>query len=194
MIRVHGALRSARNKGCGLYTPRPILFSRIPHRNWGNAMSELREHLLATIAHLSTKRSRLLVEMEEVDSLLKALRREEESLAKTSRIVFPLAASQIYAGMSIRWSVLMYLAEHAQQPVDVGNIADALREGGIVSKAQSFNSNVSAVLSQMANKDEVEKKGDLFYLTENGKSAWYAIRNSEKFQNRATEKESSEGD
>lgn len=145
----------------------------------------LREHLLATIAHISTKQSRLMVELEEVEGLLRSLRREVGSLPTTGRLVFPTPQPQgPFAGISVRWSVFLFLAEYARGPETSGVIADALRDGGSVSQAISFNSNVSAVLSQMANKGEVEKIGDRFSLTRKGMEAWHGISQSEKFVNR----------
>jgi hypothetical protein len=145
----------------------------------------LREHLLATIAHLSTKRSHLLVQLQEIEEVLKSLRREEESLPSTPRIVFPEPPRDgEYAKISVRWAVFLFLAEHANGPHPLGRIADALREGGSASKAQSFNSNVSAVMSQMVTKNELLKTEEGFSLTDHGKAVWHGIKNSEKFVNR----------
>ena len=145
----------------------------------------LREHLLATIAHLSTRRSALLVEMQQVEEVIKALTREEESLPRAARLAFPDEKSEgIYAGISVRWAVLLFLAEYTNGPQPLATIADALRDGGSTTKAQSFNSNVSAVLSQMVSKGEVIKYDDGFALTDHGKVVWHGIKNSEKFINR----------
>jgi len=94
--------------------------------------------------------------------------------------------------MSVRWAVLFYLAEYSNAPQPIGAIADALKNGGSYSKAQSFNSNVSAVLSQMAAKGEIKKDDDGFALTDHGRAIWHGIRNSEKFINRHTEGENPE--
>jgi hypothetical protein len=145
----------------------------------------VREHLLATIAHISLRRTRLLVEIDQVEGVLKALYREVESLPLTPRLAFPDPAQDgLYAGISVRWSVLLFLAERATGAETLGTIADALRAGGSTSKAQSFNSNVSAVLSQMVSKGELAKIDDRFTLTDHGKAVWHGIRNSEKFLNR----------
>jgi hypothetical protein len=149
----------------------------------------LREHLLATIAHITTKQSRLTLEIQNLEALLQSLRREVDSLPSTGRLVFPPQekAQGPFAGISVRWSVFLFLAEYARGPETSGVIADALRSGGSVSQAISFNSNVSAVLSQMANKGEVEKIGDRFSLTRKGMEAWHGISQSEKFVNRNSE-------
>lgn len=148
----------------------------------------LREHIKATMAHLSTKRSLLLIQLDEVETVMKALAREEESLPRTPKIVFPeQQRDETYAKMSVRWAVFFYLAEHSNGPQPIGAIADALKAGGSYSKAQSFNSNVSAVLSQMASKSEIRKDDEGFSLTDHGKVIWHGIRNSEKFTNRHVE-------
>ena len=148
----------------------------------------LRDHLNATIAHLSEKRVRLGVELNELESLLRSLQKEVDSLPTTGRLAFPQEKKQgPFAAISVRWSVFLFLAEYAHGPETSGVIADALRAGGSVSQAISFNSNVSAVLSQMANKGEVEKVGDRFSLTRKGMEAWQGISQSEKFINRNSE-------
>jgi hypothetical protein len=148
----------------------------------------LQEHLSATINHISAKRNSLVIELGEVDALLRSLQKELDSLPKTGRLAFPVEKPQgVFASISVRWSVFLFLTEYAQGPETLGVIADALRNGGSPSKAQSFNSNVSAVLSQMANKGEVEKIGDRFALTSKGKAVWYGISQGEKFVNRNLE-------
>jgi hypothetical protein len=148
----------------------------------------LREHLKATIKHLSMKRTLLLMEIDQVEQVLKALTKEEESLPKTTRILFPdVRRDGLYAGMSVRWAVFLYLAEQSVGPQALGAIADALRDGGSTTKAQNFNSNVSAVLSQMASKGELSKSEEGFCLTDHGKVIWHGIRQSPKFLNRNEE-------
>jgi hypothetical protein len=145
----------------------------------------LKEHLSATINHISAKRNSLVIELDETEKLLRSLQKELDSLPTTGRLAFPVEKPHgIFASISVRWSVFLFLTEYAQGPETLGVIADALRAGGSPSKALSFNSNVSAVLSQMANKGEVEKIGDRFALTSKGKTVWHGICQGEKFVNR----------
>ena len=144
----------------------------------------VRDHLVAALSHLSLKRSKLLNDLDQTESLIRGIKREIESLEYTEPLPFDAAAPQPYRGMSVRWSVFMYLAEYGGGIGTLSAIADALKVGGLSSKGQSFNSNVSAVLSQMSNKDEVEKKGDRFHLTAHGRTVWEGIQKSEKFLNR----------
>ncbi len=148
-------------------------------------VDDVREHLLATIKHLSLKRAMMLVELQQIEEVLKALAREEEAIPRTQRIVFPNPMKDgEYAGISVRWAILFFLADHATGAQPLGSIADALRAGGSTTKAQSFNSNVSAVLSQMVTKGELVKHEDGFQLTDHGKAVWHSIKNSEKFLHR----------
>lgn len=150
----------------------------------------VRDHLMATLGHLTTRRARLVSELHEIEVLMNGLRREVESFNRqTAPLPFPDEAdthAKIFSGMSVRWSVLMYLAEHHSPLATVGIIAEALREGGLFSKGQNFNSNVSAVLSQMTSRGEVEKQADRFVLTHQGRDAWDVVRQSEKFRGRLT--------
>ena len=142
--------------------------------------TSVREHLRGTIAHLYSRREGLQVEIEQINHLLRALNREEQALPQTPNLPFPQDRGE-YAGMSIRWAILRYFSEHADGPQTLGIIADTLRAGGSTSKAQSFNSNISAVLSQMVGKDELAKAEDGFSITQHGRDVWQGIRNSEKY-------------
>ncbi len=148
----------------------------------------IRDHLMAAIAHLGVKRAKLVTELNQVEVVLNGLRREVDSFGQhTASIPFPdndTPSVAIYGGMSVRWSVLMYLAEHDTPIATVGMIAEALREGGLSSKGMNFNSNVSAVLSQMTGRGEVEKQADRFVLTPHGTQAWERIKQSDKFKSR----------
>jgi hypothetical protein len=151
----------------------------------------VREHLQGTISHLQVKRRFHLAEASRLDDVLKALHSEIEALPRTEALPFPPNEGQ-YAGISIRWAVLLFLAEHANGPQTLAAIAEALRGGGATTKGQSFNSNVSAVLSVMGGKGEVEKSDLGFALTPSGRTVWDGIRHSDKFLSRATGSEGSE--
>jgi DNA-binding MarR family transcriptional regulator len=147
--------------------------------------ASIRDHMVATLSHLAIKRSKLLIELDQTESLIKGIKKEIASLEYTATLPFDSGGIRPYEGMSVRWSVFMYLAEYGGGVGTLNTIADALRSGGIASKGQSFNSNVSAVLSQMSNKGEIEKTGDRFNLTPHGQTVWEGIQKSEKFLKRA---------
>ena len=152
----------------------------------------IRDHMLATLSHLSIKRARMLSELDKTEAFIRLIKQEIESLEHSAPLPFDLSPKP-YEGMSVRWSVFMYLAEYGGGIGTLSTIADALRSGGLSSKGQSFNSNVSAVLSQMSNKGEIEKNGDRFNLTQHGRTVWEGIQKSEKFLNRKSSVGSTEG-
>lgn len=86
--------------------------------------------------------------------------------------------SIVFKGLSVRWSILWLLFDYVSNPMPVSEIAQTLRQRGIESKSQNFNSNVSAVLSQMSAKDppEVESDGGHFRLTKHGREIWSGIQ------------------
>ena len=147
------------------------------------------------MGHIARKRNSLVMDLHEIDQLLRSLQKELDSLPSTAQLELPVEKPHgVFADISVRWAVFLFLTEYANGPETLGVIADALRAGGSPSKAQSFNSNVSAVLSQMANKGEVEKNGDRFELTAKGKAVWHGISQSEKFVSRnLAAKENKEG-
>lgn len=88
-----------------------------------------------------------------------------------------------YSHISVRWAALWHLAEFARGPMRNGEIADAIRAGGYHSGAGSFPNAVSAVLSGMRAKGELDGNPDAgYYLTEMGRQIWTAIRQSERFR------------
>jgi hypothetical protein len=68
------------------------------------------------------------------------------------------------------------------------DIAEALRDAGVVTKATNFTNNISAVLSStMKGKDEVTQRTDgLWELTERDRNAISHIRDSAEFRRRCT--------
>lgn len=94
-------------------------------------------------------------------------------------------ASGDYAGISVRWGVLKFLAEDAIGMSSTAEIADALRAGGMTSSGRDFVSNVSAVISVMVNKrGELIAHGGTYGLTDAGRAAWNAIKSTTAYQNR----------
>lgn len=93
-----------------------------------------------------------------------------------------------YAGLSVRWAILYLLAEHALGPLGRTDIADKLHQGGITSAAQNFASNVSAVLSGMANaRREVEQIGSGYQITPHGREVWEGIKRTPQWAARRSE-------
>jgi hypothetical protein len=98
----------------------------------------------------------------------------------------PRASGQ-YGGLSTRWAILYLLAEFAAEPMGRSEIAKALTEGGITSSAQSFASNVSAVLSGMANdrKEVVQVENGGYQITEHGREVWEGVKRTPQWASRA---------
>lgn len=88
-----------------------------------------------------------------------------------------------YSQISVRWAALWHLAEFATGPMRNGEIADAILTGGYRSGAGSFPNAVSAVLSGMRQKGEIDGSPDTGYsLTDFGRHIWETIRRSERFK------------
>jgi len=90
----------------------------------------------------------------------------------------------------VRWGVIWYLAEDVEVHLPrngsakTGEIASALLAGGYRSKAERFPNLVSAVLSGLRTKGDVETSEDGGYrLTDQGRHTWESIRHSPKFRN-----------
>lgn len=85
--------------------------------------------------------------------------------------------SQLFANMSVRWAILNLLND--SEPMTTPAIAEALKTGGVESRAANFTNNVSAVLSTNMKElhKEVEQLPDgKWQLTETGKNAIAHIR------------------
>jgi hypothetical protein len=88
-----------------------------------------------------------------------------------------------YTTMSVRWAILDLLKD--SNPMATAEIAEALRVGGIKTKAANFANNVSSVLSSTMEKsphNEVQQIGGKWELTESGKRAIEHIRTTPKFR------------
>ncbi len=92
-----------------------------------------------------------------------------------------------YSGLSTRWAILYLLAENSSEALGRAEIAKALTEGGITSTARSFASNVSAVLSGMANeRNEVEQVGSGgFQITAHGRDVWEGVKRTPQWSARS---------
>lgn len=165
------------------------------------SIEHLSEHYNAVLADLEqrkTERSKLLEDLEsrtkqlrhEIDGLegaITAIRRECPAPATsehTVALVEDTALKARYTKMSMRWAILAMLSEHVTYPIGRAEIAKRLMEGGASFGGENFLSNVSAVLSQMANKHEVRQVDKTWMITVQGEETWEGIKKSENYQER----------
>ena len=96
-----------------------------------------------------------------------------------------VSPDQRYAFISVHWAILHLLSE-AQNPMATADIADALKNAGVRTKAANFVNNVSAVLStnmRTKGEEEVEQLTDgRWKLTETGRNKIAFIVASPKFR------------
>lgn len=154
-------------------------------------MENMLDHYQAVLRDLEQRRTRLQAELKDVEETAGRIRKlmspQVSLFGPTPTIPVPsVAVSQSrYSGMSVRWAILCLLAEDAPRPLGTGEIAQILRDGGITSQSRSFNSNVSAVLSVMANnRGEVETIEGGYRLTAHGRDVWNGIKLTPQYQNR----------
>jgi hypothetical protein len=157
-------------------------------------MSEINSHYAAVLADLRGRRSKLQADLSEIDVAIGAIQRQMQSSAGQPHLPLPELAQNHasgdgskrggqYANISVRWGVMWRLAEYAPMGERTGEIANALLEGGYESKADRFPNLVSAVLSNMKSKGEVESSEDGGYrLTEQGRQTWALIKHGAKFR------------
>ena len=93
----------------------------------------------------------------------------------------PIRPALKYANTSVRWAILDLL--HDSDPMATGEIADALKAGGIRTDAQNFENNVSAVLTTtMKQSGEAAQVADKWALTERGKQKIEHIRTTPRYR------------
>jgi hypothetical protein len=157
------------------------------------------ETYTSILAELMRRRDALTLELSGVNAAIEAIRPllqgesyAPSSVARSSQPhpvanVIPSAAPtpQIgnYANLSVRWAALWHLAEFARGPMRNAEVAEAILAGGYHSGAGSFPNAVSAVLSGMRSKGEIDGNPEIgYYLTDKGKEIWHTIRRSERFR------------
>ena len=151
------------------------------------------QHYTAVLADLRLRRSRLEAEILEIDALIQNLGRWGSSPAgPATSVPAPSAAMELakkvpanqrYSNISVRWAVLWHLTEFVNGDQKTGEIASALLAGGYQSDKPRFGNLVSAVLSTMKAKNEVEIGSDGGYrVSEVGRRNWNHIRHGLKFQ------------
>ena len=89
-----------------------------------------------------------------------------------------------FDGMSVRWAILKYYNEFATDADGRGTteIAEALTSGGVRSGSQNFVANVSAVVSVMKGREELEFVDGKYRLTTRGRETWQTIKTSRKYR------------
>jgi hypothetical protein len=151
-----------------------------------------------TLNALQERRTKCLEEVQKLDSAISAL-----SATMTAappiwsppqpppfHIAKPSDHQKRYSYMSVRWAILKFFAEGMigygrGQAATSADISAELLSGG---NERASKPTVSAVVSDMVNKRNELQTTDSggFMLTDNGKAAWAAIRQSARYENRAS--------
>lgn len=147
------------------------------------------QHYQAVLRDLEQRRAHIQEQLAELDQAIAVVRKTVPSSASVRPDGAPqplhVASSGKYMGMSMRWAILNLLAEDASAPMPTSEVAAALQAGGISSSGKSFISNVSAVLSVMANtRKEIESAEGGYRITEHGREVWKGVKGTEQYQNR----------
>ena len=148
-------------------------------------------HYRAVLDDLQQRKQAYKDSIVELDRIIASMLQQLEAVAPSGSD-FPAPGNDEpvvlgeYSDMSVRWAILKLLGEDTHNPMATGDVATALEKGGVTTRGQRFASIVSAVLSDMKNKkQEVETADDGMYrLSENGRQAWEAIKNSVRYQDR----------
>jgi hypothetical protein len=150
------------------------------------------DHYQAVLHDLEQRRVKCQRELMEIEPAIAGIRKVLSEAASLFAGTPQQADRPRYAGMSVRWAILNFLAEDSRGPMETAEIAQALQAGGISSKGKNFNSNVSAVLSTMArDRGEVASGPHGYALTDNGMRAWQAIKLTPQYLNRGAESSAS---
>jgi hypothetical protein len=128
--------------------------------------------------------SALSAEIRELNSGIVAISRQLTPQGFVGPL-FPLHQnSPKYANISLRWAILDVLYESA--PMSTAELAEALKEAGVQTRAANFANNVSAILSvNVKEKSEVQQlPSGKWQLTDKGRSAIEHIRTTPRFRQR----------
>lgn len=160
------------------------------------------ETYASILAELMRRRDVLAAELRSVNTAIDAIKPLVPGETTVAPAVFravqtPAPAAQIvdsepvsephqtgdYSRISVRWAALWHLGEFARGPMRNGAIADAILAGGYRTGAGSFPNAVSAVLSGMRTKGEIDGNQDVgYWLTDKGQQIWAVIKQSERFR------------
>ena len=162
---------------------------------------ELYEHYKATLDAEKSDAKQLETERQRIDAKLEASRTiiariqekllaYEESIAGKTMSLFspsaPLPERLKYAGMSVRWAILNLMADGGVGELTTPLMAEALTAGGVSTKSQNFNANVSAVVSEMRQRREPELEPGVaegtFRITGHGREVWESIKHTPKYR------------
>jgi hypothetical protein len=146
-------------------------------------MSQI-EHYRAVLDDLQRQRDLYHLKINEINQAIASLHRliPDEAKQELPPVIYSNTTAVPpppgkFSGMSVRWAILNLLSEVATGPMSTGEIAAALREGGITSGAANFAGNVSAVLSVMGKqKGEVTSVENGWVISPIGRQAWAHIR------------------
>jgi hypothetical protein len=151
----------------------------------------MNEHYIAVLADLTARRKPIASEinalakrLEELDALINGI---QSVAVKTDKAASdtpgPLDSTVDYSDMSMRWAILYMLTEHTTNTLTTAEISSRMTAGGFI-LSPNFNSKVSAILSQMSAKDEVERDEFGWAISTHGKEVWKSIKVGDKFINR----------
>ena len=153
--------------------------------------NDLKSHYEVVLQDLQAERQQIQQQIAPLQARLKELHTSILTLAKRidPNTASPLPASSplrtpsmMYANISVRWAILDLLKD--SRPMSTAEIAEALRQAGVQTRAANFANNVSAILTTtMKEHSEVQQLPDgKWELTDNGDKAIEHIRSTPKFR------------
>lgn len=165
---------------------------------------ELYEHYKAILAAEQAEAKQLEIEKQRVETKIETVRASiarirakieahEEAIAVKPMNLFSTSPSPLaiperlkYAGMSVRWAILNLMADGWVDQLTTPQMAEALIAGGVSSRGQNFNANVSAVVSEMhRQKNELAPGGTepgTYRITPHGREVWESIKHTGKYR------------
>jgi len=152
--------------------------------------SELKASYEAVMRDLESEKQQVHQQLAPLQARLKELHNSILTLSKKIspdtpllRTPTPIRPSSVkYANISVRWAILDLLNDTG--PMNTAEVAEALVDRGVQSRAANFANNVSAVLSTTMREKhgEVEQLDGKWQLNENGKNAIAHIKTTPKFR------------
>ena len=166
--------------------------------------TEMQGHYQAVLIAERAERERIKGELSRLNQQLKlkegviatltaAIEAEEaasRALAKPLPFATPVGlgtvpANAVFVGISVRWAILCLMSDYAREPMSTSDMAEALGAGGVRSGSVNFNSNVSAVVSDMVkNRKELEPVDTKYQITQQGRDVWKSIKDSRQYRQR----------
>jgi hypothetical protein len=154
---------------------------------------DLAAHYRAVLDDLRKRRNALATEIAQLDASIATIGRQAKGVLKSPLLPIPEPADEQrsvgnegpgrFANMSVRWATLWVLAEARPAARKTAEVAQALLEGGYkTSMGERFGNSVSAVLSAMKSKGEIEVVVDAYRITPTGQSAWDHIKTTDRFK------------